>query len=212
VKARHGLGLGAIVVCGAFALGAITAPAPATTAAVAATPAIPATPLGSTASARSASAIAGRRAIPSVRRFTPPPIPAEDPGIADIVNGPDEPAADVVAARWDDVDRRLDELFGADLPADKRAGIRVALTTWIRDHGRAVRGYYRGSIDQTELTERVHGNMLGYAHAVEATLTREQYRTFMDLEPGEDPYLSLVPPGKTVGGPMGDGDQHGGEP
>jgi len=107
-----------------------------------------------------------------------------------------------VAARWEDVNRRLDELFGVDFPAEKRNALRAALTSWIRDHGRAVRAYYRGNIDQAELTDHVHVNMLGYARAIEATLGRDQYRSFMDLEPGEDPFIVLVPPGARVGGPM----------
>jgi hypothetical protein len=28
----------------------------------------------------------------------------------------------------------------------------------------------------------------------------------MDLEPGEDPFVALVPPGKSVGGPMADAE------
>jgi hypothetical protein len=163
---------------------------------------------------------AGRRPLPTVRRFDPPPIPAEDPGIGEIVNGPDEPAADVIAARWGDIDRRLEELFGK-LPAEKLTAMKAATTSWIRDHGRVVRAYYRGNIDQAELTDNIHANLLSYARAVEATLTRDQYRTFMELEPGEDPYIVLVPPGVTVGQPMtpgtnpnnndtgGHGDDHG---
>ena len=206
MRTRYAVALCSAVVCGAFALGTVPAPAQSTTRAAAPVAAAP--PPAASTSARSRVPAATRSPIPSRPRFAPPPIPTEDPGIAEIVNGPDEPAADVIAARWDDVDRRLDELFGADLPADKRTGIRLALTAWIREHGRAVRGYYQGAFDQTELTERIHGNMLEYARAVESTLTREQYRTFMDLEPGEDPYIALVPPGKTVGGPLSDGEHH----
>jgi hypothetical protein len=199
VKARYVMGVALAATGIAFALGFATTPVghatpgPAVAAIVLPKPPAAADP--------SPPPKAGRRPLSTVRRFDPPPIPAEDPGIAEIVNGPDEPAADVIAARWDDIDRRLEELFGK-LPADKLTAMKAATTSWIRDHGRVVRAYYRGNIDQAELTENVHANLLSYARSVEATLTRDQYRTFMDLEPGDDPYIVLVPPGVTVGQPL----------
>lgn len=44
--------------------------------------------------------------------------------------------------------------------------------------------------------------MLDYARAIESIVTRDQYRKLMDLEPGEDPFVTLVPPGKSVGDPV----------
>jgi hypothetical protein len=219
MKARYVIGTALAATGLAFVLGfATTSRGDAT----AATPVVAATVTSTPPAAadRPPSPMAGRRPLPTLRRFDPPPLPAEDPGIADIVNGPDEPAADLVAARWQDIDRRLEELFGK-LPADKRGAIKTAMTSWIRDHARVVRAYYRGYIDQAELTDNIHANLLSYARAVEATLTRDQYRTFMDLEPGEDPFIVLVPPGVTVGQPLtpgtdphnhdtgGHGDDHG---
>ncbi|MBK9035413.1 MAG: hypothetical protein IPL61_29850 [Myxococcales bacterium] len=191
------LAIGAVVIAAAFAVGYATAPAPAANRTVNDRAAI-------TTAARPATrpTPSGRRPIPTVRRFEPVPLPDEDPGVAEIVNGPDEPPAATIAARFDDIDRRLDELFGPEFPAAKRDAIRTALTSWIRDHGRAVRGYYGGFLSQEELSEQVHWNMLGYARSIEASLTRDEYRTFMDLQPGEDPFVVLVPPGTQVGAPL----------
>jgi len=196
-------GIGAVLV--AFLVGLGTAPSrrPA---------AVPAPTAAGVAASRSRSVPVSspsldHRAIPTVQRFSPPPIPTDDPGIAELVNAPDEPPPAVLAQRWDAVDRRLDELFGEAFPAARRAPIRGALTSWIRDHSRAVRAYYGGYLDQAELADHIHANMLAYARSVEATLSRDEYRKFMDLEPGEDPYLTLVPPGKSVGDAVG-GDEH----
>jgi hypothetical protein len=196
MRARSFIGVTLAVVGGAFAIGFATVapahgPSLSTPHALAAPRAI--------VSARPPARPADRHALPTVRRFEPPPLPADDPGVAEIVNGPDEPPAAVVAARWDDTDRHLDELFGTGFPAEKRSAIRTALTSWMREHGRVIRAYYRGHIDQAELTDHIHVNMLDYARSIESSLSRTEYRAFMDLEPGEDPFIVLVPPGTNVG-------------
>jgi hypothetical protein len=197
MKARYAIAIALAATGVAFLVGAATTPVgdalPAAVATVA--------PTAPAVAGRTSTRAAGRRPLSTVRRFTPPPMPADDPGVAEIVNGPDEPAADVIAARWQDIDRRLEELFGV-LPAEKLGAIRTAMTSWIRDHGRVVRAYYRGNIDQAELTDNIHANLLGYARSIEAAMTRDEYRTFMNLEPGDDPFIVLVPPGVTVGQSM----------
>ncbi len=201
MKTRYVIGAALAAAGVTFLLGFATTPshpAAASAEAASSSSAVPASAIAPQRSARPA----GRQALPTVRRFDPPPIPSDDPGVAALVNAPDEPPADVVAARWEAVDRRLDALFGDELPGANRAVIKTALVAWIRDHGRVVRAYYQGNIDQAELTEHIHQNLLAYARTVEPSLTRDQYRTFMDLEPGEDPFLVLGLPGTVAGAPM----------
>jgi hypothetical protein len=199
MKTRFVVGCAAAAVTAAFAIGFGTAPVSRAAAShpAASAPSHFLSPVAATAPRR-----IGRPPLPTTRRFAPPPVPAEDPGIGEIVNAPDEPPAAAIASRWQDVDRRLDELFGAQFPEGKRTALRAALTGWIRDHARGIRAYYRGNIDQAELTDYIHANLLAYAQSVESTLSRDEYRAFMDLEPGADPYITLVPPGTRVGGPV----------
>lgn len=204
MKARYVIGTALAATGIAFVFGFATASvgdaAPGSRAAAA--PPILSTPAPVTG--RPPATAAGRQPLPTTRRFDPPPLPADDPGVAEIVNAPDEPSTEEIEARWQDVERRLEELFG-QLSREKLEAIKTALTNWLRDHGRVVRAYYRGYIDQAELTDNIHANLLGFARALEATMTRDQYRTFTDLEPGEDPFLALVPPGVTVGQPIAPG-------
>lgn len=203
MRGRSVVGGAAVVVGAAFAIGFGTAPiSRAASIRPAAAMVAPMSSLMAAPAAAAAPHSVARPVLPTAQRFEPPPMPEDDPGIAEIVKAPDEPPKEAIASRWANVDRRLDELFGAKFPVEKRAALRTALAEWIRDHARGIRAYYRGNIDQGELTDYIHGNLLAYARSVENVLTRDEYRAFMDLEPGADPYIVLVPPGTTVGGPV----------
>ncbi len=134
-----------------------------------------------------------------VRRFTPPPLPDYDPGVAELVHAPKEPAPAEVAEAYDREDRRLEELFGPDFPVAKRNAVHAAQLTWMREHRRAVQDYYNGEINQAEMGLEVHQNMLVWASQIQAALSPDEFRRFTDLEPGSDPYVLLVPPGVHVG-------------
>lgn len=138
-------------------------------------------------------------------RFTPPPLPADDPGVADLVNAPREPTPEMVTARNDETDRRLLELFGSRFPDGKRNAVRAAQVAWMREHQHAVQDYYRGDIDRAQLALRIHQNMLTWASSIEAALSADEFRRYTDLEPGADPYVQLVPPGAEVGAPAPEG-------
>lgn len=139
------------------------------------------------------------RDAPSSPRYPLPPIPENDPGIRQFIDGPNEVPAAALESRWEPIDRRLDELFGESFPMEKRNAIRRAQEGWIKAHYHAVRAYYRGDISQEDLTTGIHKNMLAFAHSVEAALTASEYKRFMDLEPGVNPFIVLVPPGTMVG-------------
>jgi hypothetical protein len=132
-------------------------------------------------------------------RFTPPPLPTEDPGVAALVNAPREPSAAAVREAYEREDRRLEELFGAQFPVAKRDAVRAAQVTWMREHQHAVQDYYTGEINQAELELKVHQNMLLWSSQMQAALSSDEFRRFTDLEPGADPYVQLVPPGVHVG-------------
>lgn len=135
-----------------------------------------------------------------VPRFTPPPLPDDDPGVAELVHAPREPSPAAVQEAYERNDRRLEELFGPSFPVAKRNAVRAAQLTWMREHQHAVQDYYTGEINQAELALKVHQNMLTWAWQVQEALSSDEFRRFTDLEPGSDPYVQLVPPGAQVGG------------
>lgn len=138
--------------------------------------------------------------VKHVPRFTPPPLPDNDPGVAELVNAPREPSPAALADAYDREDRRLEELFGPDFPVAKRTAVHAAQLTWMREHQHAVQDYYKGEVNQPELALKVHQNMLTWAWQIQAALSPDEFRRFTDLEPGSDPYVLLVPPGAQVGG------------
>jgi hypothetical protein len=137
--------------------------------------------------------------VKHVRRFTPPPIPENDPGVAELVNAPSEPTPEMIKQRHEETDRRLEELFGTSLPVAKRDAVRAAQVTWMREHQHAVQEYYHGEINQPEFALRIHQNMLIWASQIQAALSPDEFRRYTDLEPGADPYVQLVPPSVQVG-------------
>jgi hypothetical protein len=145
-------------------------------------------------------AVAQQRSAPAAHppRFTPPPIPEEDPGVAEMVHHPDPPAG-ALEQRYLAADRQLDHLFGSSFPQAKRAAIKAALKTWMTDHAHAVRDYYTGQISKSELALRIHQEMLAWSAGVQSALSPDEYRRYADLEPNADPYVQLVGPNAELG-------------
>lgn len=184
------------VVGACFAAGALTARRPA-----AAPPSSPTSASPPVAGAPAAAAPA--MSLPKQQRFRRPPLPADDPGFANwIENGPAEPPPHAFDNRLKDIDRRLDELFGADFPVAKRKQVLAAQESWMRRHSEAVWDYYHGYISQAEMTNLVHRNMILLGHETEAALSADEYRRFFQLEPGADPFAAVADPTLQAGDPV----------
>jgi hypothetical protein len=133
-------------------------------------------------------------------RFAPPPIPEGDSGLAGwLKSGSREPTNEMLHGRDQDIGASLDELFGSQFPVEKREKVLAAQRTAMTASAHDTWDYFHGEISQDEFSTRLHQTMLGYAHQLESTLSADEYRRFMRLEPGADPMSALSTPGLRPG-------------
>ena len=128
----------------------------------------------------------------AARRYDPPPVPDE---MRELVGGADPPESEI-QAHLKEIDDRFDERLGPDFPVEKRERIKSIVRERGWEKVLAIRALYHGEISQEDLNTRIHRSMLEMARQELAVLTADEYRRFNDLEPGADPYLSLVGGGK----------------
>jgi hypothetical protein len=205
MSARVFFSLLAVIASAAFLVGRyawapaddVAAPPPAT---AAVTPTRVPPPAGDLAAPPAAPDLGERTSTEA--RYPLPPVP-NDPGLKGwLASGSPDPTPDMLAGKDKDISARLDQLFGADFPAEKRAKVLAAQDAAMRRSAQFSWDYYHGNISPDEYASQLHQAVLTYAHDIEGALDRDEYREFMGVEVGEDPYTAITTPGLKPGDPV----------